>query len=198
MLAIWSNQVIRRFSTPLRWLPDLLAPELVATLRALRTNWWDDRVSDEPVVLDALDARIVEALRDDGRSSWQQVAERCGVSAVTARRRAEALMAAGALRMRTVVEPERLRLPVDAFVSLNVNPTQLGRAGELLSEHPAVLMMAATTGDRNLCGEVALPSDAALYEFLSETVGGLPGLQFADVAVSLQSVKRDGRTAAEE
>ena len=55
-----------------------------------------------------------------------------------------------------------------------------------------------TTGDRNLCGEVALPSDAALYEFLSETVGGLPGLQFADVAVSLQSVKRAGRTAAEE
>lgn len=61
-----------------------------------------------------------------------------------------------------------------------------------------MLMMAATTGDRNLCGEVALPSDAALYEFLSETVGGLPGLQFADVAVSLQSVKRAGRTAAEE
>lgn len=117
--------MIRRFSTPHRWLPDLLAPELVATLRALRTDWWDDRVSDEPVVLDALDARIVDALRDDGRSSWQQVAERCGVSAVTARRRAEALMAAGALRMRTVVEPERLRLPVDAFVSLNVNPTQL-------------------------------------------------------------------------
>ncbi|MEW2375984.1 hypothetical protein AB0883_07740 [Micromonospora sp. NPDC047812] len=53
-------------------------------------------------------------------------------------------------------------------------------------------MIAATTGDRNLCGEIALESDAALYEFLSGTIGQLPGLQHADVAVALRSVKRAG------
>ena len=101
-------------------------------------------------------------------------------------------MAAGFLRMRTVVEPSLVGLAVNAFVTLSVNPTQLGQAGELLAAHPAVLMISATTGDRNLCGEIALESDAALYEFLSGTIGQLPGLQHADVAVALRSVKRAG------
>ncbi len=105
-------------------------------------------------------------------------------------------MASGALRMRTVIEPVAIGLPVDAFISLSVNPTHLSRAGELLAQDPAVLMMAATTGDRNLCGEVALASDADLYLYLSETIGTLPGLQHADVAVAVRSVRRAGRRLA--
>lgn len=193
VLAVWSNQVIRRFSTPHRWLPRLLPPEVVERLRARRIDWWDDRLPERPVLTDDLDECLAGHLGADGRATWHRLGELCGVSDITARRRAEAMMQSGALRMRTVVEPEAIDLPVDAFVSLNVNPTHLSRAGELLAQHPSVLMIAATTGDRNLCGEVALESDAALYTFISETVGGLPGLQLADVAVTLQTLKRAGR-----
>lgn len=197
VLAVWNNQVIRRFATPHSWLPELLAPDLVEQLRAQRLDPWHDPLPDRPAAADALDERIAAALAEDGRLGWQRLAEQCDASPVTVRRRTEAMMASGALRMRTVVEPERIGLPVNAFISLNVNPTQLSRAGELLAEHPAVLMIAATTGDRNLCGEVALGSDAALYAFISDTIGGLPGLQHADVAVALQSLKRAGRRRAE-
>lgn len=193
VLAVWSNQVVRRFATPHSWLPELLPPEIAARLRAQRIDPWRDPLPDDRMRVDALDERIANALAVDGRLGWQRVAELCDASPVTVRRRAEAMMAAGALRMRTVVEPERIGLPVNAFISLNVNPTQLGRAGEMLAEHPSMLMMAATTGDRNLCGEVALATDADLYQFISSTIGGLPGLQHADVAVALRSVKRAGR-----
>ncbi|WP_172979866.1 Lrp/AsnC family transcriptional regulator [Agromyces agglutinans] len=196
VLAVWSNQVIRRFATPHSWLPALLPDELVEQLRAQRLDPWHDPLPDRPATTDALDERIAAALAQDGRLGWQRLAELCDASPVTVRRHAESLMLSGALRMRTVVEPERIGLPVSAFVSLNVNPTQLGRAGELIAEHPSVLMISATTGDRNLCGEVALESDAALYAFISDTIGGLPGLQHADVAVALQSVKRAGRIVA--
>ncbi|MFC9561421.1 Lrp/AsnC family transcriptional regulator [Agromyces sp. NPDC056965] len=194
VLAVWSNQVIRRFATPHSWLPELLADELVEQLRSQRLDPWHDPLPSRPAATDALDDRIAESLARDGRLGWQRLAELCGANPVTVRRRTEAMMTSGALRMRTVVEPERIGLPVNAFVSLNVNPTQLGRAGELLAAHPSVLMIAATTGDRNLCGEIALASDAELYEFISETIGGLPGLQHADVAVALQSLKRAGLT----
>ncbi|MFE0588219.1 Lrp/AsnC family transcriptional regulator [Micromonospora echinospora] len=193
VLAVWSNQVIRRFSTPHNWSPQLLPPEAVDRLRAQRVDHWDEQPpAGPPPRLSPLDEAIVAQLAVDGRQGWQQVAEGCGVSAATVRRRAEAMMTAGVLRMRTVVEPSVVGLAVNAFVCLSVNPTQLGQAGELLAGHPAVLMIAATTGDRNLCGEIALESDAALYEFLSGTIGGLPGLQHADVAVALRSVKRAG------
>jgi DNA-binding Lrp family transcriptional regulator len=196
VLAVWSNQVIRRFATPHSWLPELLADALVEQLRGQRLDPWHDPLPDRPATTDLLDERIAAALAIDGRLGWQRLAELCDANPVTVRRRTEAMMISGALRMRTVVEPERIGLPVNAFVSLNVNPTQLGRAGELLAKHPSVLMIAATTGDRNLCGEIALGSDAALYGFISDTIGGLPGLQHADVAVALQSLKRAGRIRA--
>ena len=196
VLAVWSNQVIRRFATPHSWLPDLLPPELVALLRSQRLDRWAEPVHETPGQPSALDERIAAELAVDGRLGWHELAIRCNASPVTVQRRTDAMMASGALRMRTVVEPEAIGLPVDAFVSLNINPTQLGHAGDLLAQHPAVLMIAATTGDRNLCGEVALGSDAELYEFLSDTIGTLPGLQHADVAVALRSVKRAGRAAA--
>lgn len=196
VLAMWSNQVIRRFSTPHSWLPDLLPEESVAQLRSQRLDLWRDPVPEVTAPTSALDERIAAELAHDGRLGWRTLAERCHASPGTVRRRTESLLASGALRMRTVVEPDAIGLPVDAFISLSVNPTQLGRAGELLADDPAVLMMAATTGDRNLCGEVALASDADLYRFLSETIGTLPGLQHADVAVAVRSVKRAGRLAA--
>jgi DNA-binding Lrp family transcriptional regulator len=193
VLAVWSNQVIRRFSTPHGWSPSLLPVEVVDRLRSQRLDQWSEQPPVEaPPRLSRLDEMIVADLAADGRQGWHQMAERCGASPVTVRRRAEVMMTAGFLRMRTVVEPSVVGLPVNAFIALNVNPTQLGQAGELLAAHPAVLMIAATTGDRNLCGEVAVESDSALYEFLSRTIGQLPGLQHADVAVVLQSVKRAG------
>ncbi|MEN3612139.1 Lrp/AsnC family transcriptional regulator [Plantactinospora sp. ZYX-F-223] len=195
VLAVWSNQVIRRFSTPHGWSPSLLPADVVDRLRAQRMDQWSEQPPvGSPPPLSRLDESIVASLAVDGRQGWQQLAERCGASPVTVRRRTEAMMTAGFLRMRTVIEPSVVGLPVNAFIALSVNPTHLGQAGELLAAHHAVLMIAATTGDRNLCGEVALESDSALYAFLSGTVGQLPGLQHADVAVVLQSVKRAGVT----
>lgn len=197
VLAVWSNQVIRRFSTPHSWNPKLLSGDVVDWLRAQRTDQWreqDHTPAEPPRRLSPLDEMIVEQLAVDGRQGWYPLAQRFGASPVTVRRRAEAMMAAGFLRMRTVIEPSVIGLQVNAFISLSVNPTQLGQAGELLAAHEAVIMIAATTGDRNLCGEIALESDSALYEFLSGTIGQLPGLQHADVAVALRSLKRAGMT----
>ena len=193
VVATSSTQVIRRFSTPHGWNPALLPDDAVRALRAERRDHWDERTyPDQPAPLAPLDERLIAQLAEDGRLGWQELAERCGVMPSTARRHVESLMARGILRMRTVVEPAVIGLPVDAFIWLSINPTQLSTAGAILAEHPAVLMIAATTGDRNLCGEIAVAGDRALYDFLAETVGHLPGLIHADVAVELRTVKRAG------
>ncbi|OYO11561.1 hypothetical protein CGZ94_14090 [Enemella evansiae] len=192
--AIWSNQVIRRYATPHQWAPALLPAETIAELRALRADRWDDGTLDDAALsVGPVATRVAATLRRDGRKGWQQIARECGISAATARHHVEALMASGALRMRTVIEPEAIGARVNAFVWLNVVPTKLGAAGAILARHPDVLMIAATTGDRNLCGEIAVASEAGLYDFISQTIGSLPGLQHADVAISLLSLKRAGQ-----
>ncbi|NEE01261.1 Lrp/AsnC family transcriptional regulator [Phytoactinopolyspora halotolerans] len=191
VVATSSNQVIRRFSTPHSWNPGLLPEQAVEALHAERLDHWSEHpYPRETPPLSALDEQLVELLVADGRQGWQELARRCQVTPSTARRRVESLMSRGLLRMRTVIEPEYIGLPVNAFIWLSINPTQLGAAGAVLADHRDVLMIAATTGDRNLCGEIALASDAALYDFLSGTVGTLPGLLHADVAVGLRTIKR--------
>ncbi len=197
VVATFSNQVIRRFATPHSWDPGILPDEAVRALRAERPDHGDDRPEPDQVsAISAVDERLVAELLHDGRMGWQELADRCEVTPATARRRTEAMMADGVLRMRTVVEPEVLGLTVNAFIGLSINPTDLGVAGETLARHRDVLMIAATTGDRNLCGEIAVADDSALYDFLSETIGQLPGLIHADVAVSLRTIKRAGMIAA--
>lgn len=192
--AIWSNQVIRRYATPHQWVPDLLPRQTIKGLRALRTDRWDDAtVDDAATSVGSLATRVAATLGRDGRRGWQSIARECGISAATARHHAEELMASGALRMRTVIEPEAIGAGVNAFVWLNVVPTKLGAAGAILARHPDVLMISATTGDRNLCGEIAVSSESGLYDFISQTIGSLPGLQHADVAISLRSLKRAGQ-----
>ncbi|WP_129664919.1 Lrp/AsnC family transcriptional regulator [Phytoactinopolyspora endophytica] len=198
VVATSSNQVIRRFSTPHSWNPGLLPEPALQTLHAARLDHWNEHPYPAAAPpLSSLEEQLVELLTADGRRGWQELADSCGVTPSTARRRVESLMSRGILRMRTVIEPEHIGLPVNAFVWLSINPTQLGAAGEVLARHPDVLMIAATTGDRNLCGEIALASDAALYDFLSGTVGSLPGLLHADVAVGLRTVKRAGKILPE-
>lgn len=198
VVATSSNQVIRRFSTPHSWHAGILSSHAVRMLQATRRDPCGEVPEpDTAVPLTPLDERLVDELVKDGRLTWQELGNRCGVAPSTARRRAERLMSQGILRMRTVVEPHVIGLPVDAFIWLSINPTKLDAAGEILAQHQNVLMIAATTGDRNLCGEIAVASDGALYDFLATTVGNLPGLQDADVAVGLRTLKRASRVLAD-
>lgn len=192
VVATSTAMVIRRFATPHGWCPPILSPAAVGLLRADRLDDWRDLDSPTDVDnrLSELDLALLAGLGRDGRIGWNELAGACGTTPSTARRRVESLMARGLLRMRTVVDPAMLGFPVTAYLWLRVNATHLSAAGRLLAEHPAVVNIAATTGEQNLCGEVALADDDALYEFLTETVGRIGGLQDTDVTVELRTLKR--------
>lgn len=184
-------QVIRRFSTPHAWTAGVLPAATLRALRAERRDHWEERTPPgDDARISELDERLIALLGEDGRLGWQELAERSRVAPNTARRRTEFLMSRGLLRMRTVIEPALLGLPIGAFIWLRISSSRLSSAGQILTNHPAVLMIAATTGEQNLCGEIAVASDQALYEFLTETVGRLPGLLHTDTTVELRALKR--------
>jgi DNA-binding Lrp family transcriptional regulator len=183
-------KIIRRFSTPHSWTGGLLSETSLATLRAQRLDHWSEDRQIRHVSPDDLDDQIVAELSTDGRMSWRELGERVGVQPATASRRAEALMTAGVLRLRTVLAPAVVGQPVIAFIWLRVAPSRLNAAGRTLAAHPNVLNIAATTGHPNLCGEVAVASDDDLYTFLTHDIGNLPGVMAADVSDGLEVIKR--------
>ncbi|ACQ78565.1 transcriptional regulator, AsnC family [Beutenbergia cavernae DSM 12333] len=183
-------KIIRRFSTPHGWTGGLVPDRALATLRADRMDHWSEERPHTRHDLDELDRGVVAALAEDGRMSWRELAERLGVQPATASRRAEALMSKGLLRLRAVVQPARIGQPVIAFIWLRVAPSRLEAAGRALAAHPNVLNIAATTGQPNLCGEVAVGGDEELYTFLTDDVGSLPGVMAVDVSDGLDVIKR--------
>lgn len=195
--ATTSHVVIRRFATAHGWDTGILEPAQVAALRSARIDMWSHAEPAPPLVgsLSEVDEEILAALQHDGRMRWVDVAARSGVMERTARRRADDLMRRGLLRLRAVVDPAVLGMGVCALLWIRVDPAHLTEVGRALAGHHAVLLLAATTGEFNLCGEIAVPSYQALYDFLTTVLGARPGVRDFDVTVELRTVKRAGEIA---
>lgn len=185
-----TSKIIRRFSTPHGWTAGVLPEPVLVSLRTDRLDHWLEDRPYQRTRLDAVDEALIRELATDGRRSWRKLADALGVQPATVSRRIEALMASGLLRLRTVVQPAAVRQPVVAYVWLRVAPSRLEAVGRELAAHPNVLNIAATTGHSNLSGEVAVASDDALYDFITEDVGQLTGVAAVDVSDGLDVIKR--------
>ncbi|ALE81760.1 Lrp/AsnC family transcriptional regulator [Pseudonocardia sp. Ae707_Ps2] len=100
--------------------------------------------------MDAIDRRLLDLLRVDGRASWADLGGRVGLSASAVRRRVDRLTARGVVQGFTVqVDPDAERTPgVAAYVELfcrgTVAPAELQR---MLSAVPEVVTAGTVTGE---------------------------------------------------
>ncbi|MEE6259520.1 Lrp/AsnC family transcriptional regulator [Plantactinospora sonchi] len=143
-----------------------------------------------PAHLDELDERIIAALREDGRASFQAVAGGLGVSESTVRRRFEALYHAGCVQVITLVPAAALGFEAEILFWLSVAPSRLDAVARELAALRGVRYVAATLGQESLMCEVILPTHADVFEFTTKTLGGIDGIQAWTAGVQLLTVKR--------
>ncbi|MFI9388625.1 Lrp/AsnC family transcriptional regulator [Kutzneria sp. NPDC052558] len=141
-----------------------------------------------------VDEALIAGLVADGRASYTELAARCGTSALTARRRVDALVRGLSLRLAIEVDVGLLGVHGEALLWLNVAPGELNATGEVLSQHPSVRFAAATTGRANLVVAVAAADLGALYGFL--TGGELDRSVGMEVTPILTTMKRTGLVRA--
>ncbi|MEV6611489.1 AsnC family transcriptional regulator [Kutzneria sp. NPDC051319] len=137
-----------------------------------------------------VDEALIAGLTADGRASYTDLAAGAGTSAVTARRRVDALVRGASMRLAIEVDLALLGVHGEAMLWLNVAPGELNATGEALSQHPEVRFVAATTGRANLLVAVAAADLAALYGFL--TGGGVDSSVGTEVTPLLTTMKRAG------
>lgn len=142
--------------------------------------------------LQPLDHALITTLIEDGRASYTDLAHRADTTALTARRRLEALAADQVIRLATEVDLARLGIRSEALLWITVAPGGLEETGRQLSRHPQVRFASATTGSANLLVAVAAADLNALYHFLSDTIGALPHITTLEVTPILSGVKRTG------
>jgi len=99
------------------------------------------------VHVDAIDRRLVETLRADGRLSVNELAGRLNVSRATAYHRLARLRESGVIKRFTVdVDSRQLGLPIAALVLVSVAQHAWRDVGDKLRRLPGVEWLALSTG----------------------------------------------------
>jgi Lrp/AsnC family leucine-responsive transcriptional regulator len=99
--------------------------------------------------LDGIDRKILAALMEDGRATYDEVGRRASLSAPAVKRRVDRLRTRGVLRGFTaLVDPAALEASTEALIELFYAPgIGLEQVRESLRPHPEVVEAWSITGD---------------------------------------------------
>ncbi len=117
---------------------------------------------------DTVDRKILHILREDGRASHAAVAKAVGLSAPAVGERIRKLEAAGVIQgYRAELHPERVGLPICAFVAISPQPRKSAqRLVDRLLELPEIEELHAVAGTYAYIAKVRVASTQALDGFL--------------------------------
>src|ERR1700733_7592183 len=132
---------------------------------------------------------LVQALADDGRAPYRQLAARTHWHETTVRRRVEELIASSVLFFDLDVASDAFGLRSQALLWMSVAPRNLRDIGQALASRPEFPFVAATSGSTNLVAALVCPDDCSLYDYLTDEMTALDGLTHIETAPVMQFVK---------
>lgn len=143
-------------------------------------------------VLDEIDNKILEILKQDGRAAFTDIAEKLGVTESTIRKRVSALHEKGVIKKFTIkVDPLKLGINTVAIVGLEVDPTKLLEAAQKLCEFDKVKCVATSTGDHMIMTEIWTKDGRELTKLISESIAKIDGVKRICPAIILEKLKEE-------
>lgn len=136
----------------------------------------ENKRAPTPQELDATDRQILRLLRDDARRPNAEIARAVGVSEPTVRKRIERLRQNGVMRIIGLLDPAATGFPVYAMILIEVEPGMVRDVGGRLAAMDRVANVSYITGRSQVWCEAMLPSNEALYEFLSHDLAFVEGI----------------------
>ena len=128
--------------------------------------------------IDAIDAQIISLLNEDGRMPAAEIARQLGdITPRTVGYRIEGLIQRGIVTVRAVVNPKALGYEVLADVLIETDPGRVKAVASILATFEAVTYVACATGDQDISIQVVTDSNEALFDFVTEQIGIIPGVR---------------------
>jgi DNA-binding Lrp family transcriptional regulator len=153
---------------------NVLNEDQQARLRAERdTTGVGERAAqpgEEPYLLTDADRVLLDALREDARVSYAELASVTGTTASTVARRLAELRSRGALFFDVDVDPALVGITVSALLWMQVAPAHLDTVATALAGHEELAVVAATTGPTNLVAQALCRDAEALHSYLTRRV----------------------------
>ncbi len=141
-----------------------------------------------PTQLDEFDLKIVKALQEDGRASFQEIAEAIGMPYQTTRRRAKALLDNNIVRPETLVNRLVDGTAVVAGIGLRTTGP-IAAIGAELTKIPEVEIAVLTTGAFDLILEVACRDREHLASLVGEVIPSIAGILSTETTIYQRVLK---------
>lgn len=139
--------------------------------------------------LDDVDLKIIEALREDGRIAFSQIAEQLSVSPGMIRMRYNRLVEMGYLKVVAISNPLRMGFKTMAMIGVRVDGDKMLTAADEISNFEEVVYLVVTSGRYDILVEVMCRDYNHLLEFLTKKLYTVEGVRQSESFVHLKIVK---------
>jgi len=143
-----------------------------------------------PEHFDAVDRQILTILKEDGRETFQRIADRLQINESSVRRRFERMRAANCIDILTLVPSAALGMGAETLMTVKVTPARLDAVAHELARYPFVRYLAAMLDDNSLLCEVIGPSVDEVYQFITGSLSVLDGVEGWTASMELLYMKR--------
>jgi Lrp/AsnC family transcriptional regulator for asnA, asnC and gidA len=141
-----------------------------------------------PVALDDVDKRLIEALQQDGRRPYTQLAQAVGLSEAAVRQRVRRLVDTGVTQIVAVTDPMTLGFRRMAMIGVRVEG-DVRAAAAALAELPEIDYLVIVAGTFDLLIEAVCEDDDDLLALLNDKIRAVPGVLSTDTFTYLKICK---------
>jgi len=142
-------------------------------------------------LIDELDERIIEELRNDGRRSHAELARRLGVAESTVRNRVQRLLGDGYMQVVALTNLNRLGYSLEVLINVQVMAGHLMEVADTLAAMEEVRYLGLTTGSYDILASASFHSTDELYRFVTERLNKTPGIWRTQTSQVLKVWKRN-------
>ncbi|MGP3938938.1 Lrp/AsnC family transcriptional regulator [Streptomyces sp. 6N106] len=151
-----------------------------------------------PVHLDPEDEKMLDLLAADGRAGLVDLGAAANLTPGRASRRLHALLRRRVVHIDVEIAPAALGYHARANLWLRAHPTAVKDIGRILAREPHIAFAAAVSGPYNLQAVAHCRDLDELFEYTSDRIGSLSGLQSMEVSPLLQQIKQAGTLVSGE
>ena len=127
--------------------------------------------------------QILNALQEDGRTPFTQIAKKVGVSESTIRSRYASLVERGIVQTIAVIDPFSVGYNSPALIGISVEPGEINTVAQTLKQMPEVSYLVLTLGGYDLMIEVFCRDREHLTDLITNQIQSIENVRATETLV---------------
>jgi Lrp/AsnC family transcriptional regulator for asnA, asnC and gidA len=140
-------------------------------------------------MFDELNLKLIQALKENGRASYVELAKSLGVVEGTVRKRVQELQTSGKIKFSAEPNLEALGYKLISMIGMQINMAELKKVSSALADKPNVCYLAFVTGRYDLLSFIISRSTEELARIIENDISTIPGVLRTETFINLDIVK---------